>query len=96
MTKRDVTGRPASASVTAEAHPATVETHNFTPRRPGRPGWTEEQFIRHYRDALETTTPPQTNDRIAANFRALNGNNIQNTGLEIPVNVNGITGGDQG
>lgn len=61
------------ASVGAAAHNATVETHDFVPRRPGRPPWTRELFIERYREALAATAPPQTNARVADNFRKLDG-----------------------
>ena len=42
-------------------------------RRPGRPGWTPELFWDRYREAVERTSPPQTQRAVAQQFQALHG-----------------------
>jgi hypothetical protein len=42
------------------------------PRGPGRPGWTHDSFLEHWREAVAATKPPLTLANIAANFKLLN------------------------
>jgi hypothetical protein len=73
MTKRDTSLPPDTAEATATAHNASVETHDFIPKHPGRPGWPRDLFHQRYREAVEATEPPHTIERLAANFHRLDG-----------------------
>ena len=43
------------------------------PRGRGRPSWPPQVFQRHWREACAVTEPPWTYEKVAANFRLLDG-----------------------
>jgi hypothetical protein len=61
------------ASARGAAHNASVEAHDFVPKKAGRPEWPPALFAQRYREALAATEPPHTAERLAANFRRLDG-----------------------
>jgi hypothetical protein len=66
------------------------------PRRGrGRPGWTQELFQARWREATEATGQPRTFERVAPNFRRLDGSlDIDPDHLRKLFKEHGSTGGE--
>ena len=73
MSKTRTVAHAGTGDAVAQAHGPAVEGHDFPPKRPGRPKWPPGLFAERYREAYAATTPPRTIERVAPNFRRLDG-----------------------
>ena len=65
-------GLPAGSGLTASPSGEASATRTRVPRRPGRPGWTDDTFREHWSEAIAATPQPRTFVSVALNFRPLN------------------------